>query len=185
MMYDVAAYVVRWAEEPDTSLPSVRHLVHRLRQAVSDDPIAYPYNQENTLPPLPTMRISHQVVIPTDARFHGRAIAEQPPPQQQAPTPHPAPHHVPLHIRQLTQPQAATDNHAFDLDNASTDDSDDDADAGGFSPGNGTPPESDADNGGDHAPPLAHVPDVTPANAIIANTKDMLKLKVDTWASSS
>ena len=104
VMYDVAAYVVRWAEEPDTSLPSVRHLVHRLRQAVSDNPIVYPYNQENALPPSPATIKSHQVLRPTDARFHGRAIAARPPPQQQAPTPRPAPRHVPVRIRQLTQP---------------------------------------------------------------------------------
>ena len=59
--------------------------------------------------------------------------------------------------------------------------SEDDAYTGGFSPGNGTPPESDAEHGEDHGPPPVHVPDVTPANSIIANTKDMLKLMVDTW----
>lgn len=73
------------------------------------------------------------------------------------------------------------DQHAFDPDDVSTDASDDEAHAGGFSPSEGAPSGSDTDHGDDNDPPVAHVPDATPANSIIANTKDMLKLMVDTW----
>ena len=113
MLYDIAARVMQWAEEPGASPPTVRRLVHRLRQAVSDNPIAFPHNQERSLPPLPATSNSHKVLRPTDAQFRGRAVAAQPPQLQRAPTPLPAPHQLPLRIRQLTQTWAATDAAPF------------------------------------------------------------------------
>ena len=87
------------------------------------------------------------------------------------------------YLRTPTTPDDALihcDEHAFDLDQVSTDDSDDEPEAGGFSPGDGNPADPD-DNGSDHGQAAVHVPDALPENSIIANTKDMLKLMVDTW----
>ncbi|MCP4449807.1 MAG: hypothetical protein GY811_31415, partial [Myxococcales bacterium] len=88
------------------------------------------------------------------------------------------------YLRTPTTPDDAQlhcDITAFNPDQASTDDSDADTDAGGFSPGDGSSPDTDNDDGPIRGPLPAQVPDALPANAIVANTKDMLKLMVDTW----
>ena len=48
--YDIAHYIMRWVPAPRASRPTFRHLLHRLRQAVSDLPMTSPYTTANALP---------------------------------------------------------------------------------------------------------------------------------------
>ena len=42
LIYEITEYVMKWAEEPDSSIPTVRHVIHRLEQTISDWPVLYP-----------------------------------------------------------------------------------------------------------------------------------------------
>ena len=81
LLYEIAVYVMHGAEEPESTVPAVRRVVHRLHQAVSDNPVVCPYANAQQMPPMPPMpRPEHQMLGPLDAALHGRPVIPPPPP---------------------------------------------------------------------------------------------------------
>ena len=99
--YDLAFYLIQWAEEPQSSLPIVRNLVHRLHQACNDNPILYPYTLQHRLPTLPITRARHFVCRASNQGSHGRPVQPPPratpvaPPVYRPPYPDPTLQHIP------------------------------------------------------------------------------------------
>ena len=76
---EIAVYVMKWAEEPDASLPTVKHVIHRRQQILSDRPIIYPYAVHQRLEPsTPTPVPKHQTLSPQDVARHGRYVPAPP-----------------------------------------------------------------------------------------------------------
>ena len=77
--YDMAHYIMIWLAPPDGSRPTIQHLLHRLHQAVNDQPILSPYTNANRVPPLALTFADDRLVFGADAQSHGQPVGRPPP----------------------------------------------------------------------------------------------------------
>ena len=72
--YDIAHYIMKWVPPPDGSRPTTQHRLHRLRQAVDEQPILSPYTNAHKLQPLELIYAKDQPVFGHDSQSHGQPV---------------------------------------------------------------------------------------------------------------
>ena len=72
--YDLASYIMQWTPAPEGSQPTIRHLLHRLRQAVNEYRVTYPYTESYRLNRLQAVHVAHHVTKNIDPQLHGQPV---------------------------------------------------------------------------------------------------------------